>query len=98
RASTGDLAAMTQARGFAGPAFDIAMGAQATGVFGNKRIDQVFRDIESGKMGAEGFAALEQATGKSQDELVKLSRLFTAAEAQLANLDEIRDKIARGEM
>jgi hypothetical protein len=91
RAAGGDLGAMTRAMPFAGPGFDIAMASQATEVFGGKRVDEVLRDLAAGSAGAAELAALEQVTGKSLDELEKLSSAFTNMEAALENMRKIAE-------
>lgn len=98
KAATGDLGSMVRAMASAGQGFDVALAAQAGPVFGGKRIDEVLRSLADGGAGAAELAALENVTGKSLDELEKLARLFTGAEADLQTLRTISAKLTRNEV
>lgn len=98
KAARGDLGAMTRAMPFAGPGFDVAMASSGSQVFGDRRIDEVLRDIGTkGAAGVAEFAALEQVTGRTPEQLEELGRLFVNAEGALANLGRIQGKVGRGE-
>jgi hypothetical protein len=97
QAAQGGMGAMTRAMPFAGAGFDVAMASQATQVFSGKRIDEVLRDLSVGDRGAAELAGLEQVTGKSLDELEKLGRLFTRAEADLQEMRDLSERMQRGD-
>lgn len=96
QAAQGGIGAMTRAMPFAGPGFDIAMASQATGVFGNRRIDEVLRDLSADELGVAQLAGLQEVTGKSLEELEELAAAFTNMEGKFLNLREIA-KIAPSE-
>jgi len=97
KAAQGDMGAMTRGMGMGGQGFELAMASQAGSVFGGKRIDEVFRSMASGGAGAAELAALESVTGKSLDQLEKLARLFTGAEADLQTLQTISKQMSNNE-
>lgn len=94
KAAQGDMGSMVRGMGMAGQGFDLSMASQAGSVFGGKRIDEVLRQMAGGGAGAAEIAALESVTGKSLDQLEKLARLFTGAEADLKTLQDISRKMS----
>lgn len=96
RAAEGGLGAMTRAMPFAGPGFEIAMAAQATRIFGGKRIDEVLREAGMGVEGAVDLKAVADATGKSIEQLEWIAASFTTMEGHFKNLRDIQKKMAEG--
>lgn len=93
KAAEGDMGSMVRGMGMGGQGFELALASQAGSVFGGKRIDEVLRSMTTGGAGAAEMAALENVTGKSLDQLEKLARLFTGAEADLQTLQDISKKM-----
>lgn len=93
KAAEGDMGSMVRGMGMGGQGFELALASQAGPVFGGKRIDEVLRSMANGGAGAAEMAALESVTGKSLDQLEKLARLFTGAEADLGTLKTISKKM-----